>query len=52
MMNKYEELIIQMRLAGNIHSENPEVVTAVSLAILYNESKKRDSGRYKKKDSV
>ena len=43
MENKFDEAIMKMRLAGNIQSEDPEVVMAVVLSILYKDSKKRES---------
>jgi len=40
MEDEFVEAITKMRLAGNIQSEDPKVVMAIVLSILYKESKK------------
>ena len=49
MENKFAEAITKMRLAGNIKSEDPKVVMAIVLSVLYKTSKKMESKNpYKK----
>lgn len=42
MENEFVEAITMMRLAGDIQSEDPKVVMAIVLSILYKDSKERD----------